>query len=248
VALVTAASRGIGRAVSERLAGEGMTVIAAARTGGAEERIGDGVVRPVAVDLGDFARTERLVADTVAAERRLDVLVLNTPGPPIRPALETSWEDWQQAHEQLLRPVVTLGTSGARQMKEQGSGAIVLLSSTWVRQPAHGGVLSSSYRSAAAAFVKTLAGELAPHGVRAVQVMPGATGTERMQGIIESKVRANGTSEEQERAAVVRDIPLGRWAEATEIADVVAFLASPRSAFVTGASLQVDGGAVRATY
>jgi NAD(P)-dependent dehydrogenase (short-subunit alcohol dehydrogenase family) len=133
-------------------------------------------------------------------------------------------------------------------MCAQGSGTIVLLSSTWVRQPAPGGVLSASYRSAAAAFVKTLAGELAPHGVRVVHVMPGATGTDRMQAIVASKAAKNGTTEDDEIAAVVRDIPLGRWAQAHEIADVVAFAASPRAGFMTGSSLVVDGGAVRATY
>ncbi|GAA1747171.1 SDR family oxidoreductase [Luedemannella helvata] len=248
VALVTAASRGIGRAVAQRLAAEGATVVAAARSAGEPETVGAGRIVPLAHDLGDADATAALVDRVLAEHQRLDILVLNTPGPRIIPALETTWADWASAHDLLLRPVVQLATSGARRMKEQGSGVILLLSSTWVRQPAAGGVLSASYRSAASALIKSLAGELAPHGVRVAQVMPGATGTDRMQAIVEAKANRNNTTVEDEIAAVVKDIPLGRWAEAEEIADVVAFLASDRASFVTGASLAVDGGAVRATY
>jgi NAD(P)-dependent dehydrogenase (short-subunit alcohol dehydrogenase family) len=248
-ALVTAASRGIGRAVTERLAEEGMTVVAGARSADREEeKIGSGRILPLVSDLADAEQTCTLVDRVVAEQGRLDVLVLNTPGPRIVPALDTSWADWDAAHDLLLRPVVQLALAGGRKMREQGSGTIVLLSSTWVRQPAPGGVLSASYRSAAAALIKTLAGELAPHGVRVVHVMPGATGTDRMQAIVDTKAARNGTTTEAEIAAVVRDIPLGRWAQAREIADVVAFAASPRAGFMTGSAVSVDGGAVRATY
>lgn len=246
IALVTAASRGIGRAVAVRLATEGMTVVAAARTQGDKEDIGEGRIVPLSHDLADADATAGLVDAVVAAQGRLDVLVLNTPGPRITPVLDTSWEDWQHAHDLLLRPVVQLAVAGARRMKEQGGGTIVLLTSTWVVQPAPGGVLSASYRSAAATFAKTLSAEVAPYGVRVVHVMPGATGTDRMQNICESKAVKNGTTVDEEIAAVVRDIPLGRWAEAEEIANAVAFLASPRAAFVTGSSLAIDGGAIRA--
>ena len=133
-------------------------------------------------------------------------------------------------------------------MRDKGSGSIILLSSTWVRQPAAGGVLSASYRSAASAFVKSLAAELALSGVRVNQVMPGATGTDRMQRIVEMKSQNNGTEVDEEIAKVVADIPVGRWAEASEIADAVAFIASPRASFITGASIPVDGGAVRASH
>ncbi|MBO0819938.1 MAG: SDR family oxidoreductase, partial [Nocardiopsaceae bacterium] len=94
---------------------------------------------------------------------------------------------------------------------------------------------------------KSLALELAPAGVRVNQVMPGATATERMVNIAAAKAARNGTTVEEENAKVVAGIPLGRWAQAHEIADGVAFLASPRSAFTTGHSLSIDGGAVRST-
>ncbi|NKY43840.1 SDR family oxidoreductase [Nocardia cerradoensis] len=249
VALVTAASRGIGRATAERLAAEGMTVIAAARSAGGEpETVGSGSIVPFAHDLGDAAATAALVDTVVSAYGAVDVVVLNTPGPRIVPALEAAWDDWTAAHDTLLRPVVQLATAAGRVMRDKGAGAIILLSSTWVRQPAAGGVLSAAYRSAASAFVKNLASELAPAGVRVNQIMPGATGTDRMQGIVEMKSDRNGTTVEEEIARVVADIPAGRWAEASEIADAVAFLASARASFITGTSLSVDGGAVRAAH
>ncbi|MEZ5149662.1 SDR family oxidoreductase [Rhodococcus zopfii] len=249
IALVTAASRGIGRATAERLASEGMTVVAASRSAGTDtEEHGQGRIVPLVHDLGDADATAALVGRVVERFGRLDVAVLNTPGPRIGPALDVDWVDWQAAHDLLLRPVVQLGTAAGKVMCEQGSGAIVLLSSTWVRQPALGGVLSSSYRSAASAFVKTLALELGGTGVRVNQVMPGATGTDRMQGILEMKSANNGTSADDEIAKVVQDIPAGRWGEAGEIADAVAFLVSQRASFITGASLPVDGGAIRAGH
>lgn len=245
IALVTAASRGIGAAVADRLAEEGMTVIAAARTAGEPASAGEGTVVPRTHDLGDSDATEALVDQVAQEHGHLDVLVLNTPGPRISPVLDTSWADWQAAHDLLLRPVVQLALAGARRMKAQGGGTIVLLTSTWVRQPAPGGGLSASYRAAASAFAKTLAAEVAPYGVRVVHVMPGATGTDRMQKIAEAKAAKNGTTVADENALVVKDIPLGRWADPAEIADAVAFLASNRASFITGASLAIDGGAIR---
>jgi 3-oxoacyl-[acyl-carrier protein] reductase len=248
IALVTAASRGIGRAVAERLAEEGATVVATARTAGEPRKTDAGVILPRAHDLADSAATEALVDDVVAEHGGLDVLVLNTPGPKIVPVLDTTWSDYVEAHDLLLRPVVQLALAGARRMKEQGGGTIVLLTSTWVKQPAPGGVLSASFRAAAAAFAKTLSNEVAPHGVRVVHLMPGATGTDRMQKIVEAKSAKNRTSVQDEIDLVVRDIPLGRWAEADEIADAVAFVASARAAFITGSTLSIDGGAIRSTY
>lgn len=249
VALVTAASRGIGRSVAESLAREGMTVIAAARTvGETEEEICEGRIVPWKADLSDETATEELIADVVAKYGRLDVVVLNTPGPKILPVLDTTWADWEAAQAQLLRPVVVIGTAAARQMREQKSGSLILMASTWVRQPAPGGVLSAAYRSAAASFMKSLASELAPYNVRVNQVLPGATGTDRMTGIVEMKSERNNTSVDDEIKAVVKDIPLGRWAEASEIADAVAFIASTRASFITGSTMTIDGGAVRAVH
>lgn len=253
VALVTAASSGIGRAVAHRLAREGARVGMNARS---VERLSSAVASFGAVDGGftfhpgdllDAGDTDAVFRSMMEAHGRLDILVMNTPGPRIVPFVESSLADWQAAYDALLRPAVQLGLAAARQMIGQGSGSIVFLTSTWVKQPMAGGVLSASLRSAVSALSKQMAGELAPHGVRVNQVMPGATGTDRMKTIMASKARANGTSEDEELHKVLRDIPSGRWASPEEIADTVAFLASPSSGFTTGVALQIDGGAVRAT-
>lgn len=256
IALVTAASKGIGFAVASRLVAEGATVVVSSRAGAAlDDAVGK--LRVLAADRGcgvaavpadlstDGAGT-RLVADVLGRFGRLDVLVSNTAGPRIGPVLDFTDTDWDSAYAGLLRPAVQLSRAAARHMADRGTGSIVFLTSTWVRQPSPGGGLSASMRAAISALAKQLALELAPSGVRVNQVMPGATGTDRMYDLAATKAGRNGTTVQQEIAEVVSAIPLGRWADPGEIADAVAFLASPRSAFTTGHSLSVDGGAVRA--
>jgi 3-oxoacyl-[acyl-carrier protein] reductase len=253
VALVTAASKGIGRAVVRQLAAEGALV---AMSSSSSERLSDALktmpdvaqnVAAFPADLTDPHATADLFDGVIARYGRLDILVMNTPGPKIVPFVETTPADWAAAYNTLLRPAVDLASMASRQMVAQGGGSIVFLTSTWVKQPAAGGVLSSSMRSAISALSKQMAIELARHQIRVNQVMPGATGTDRMKTIMAAKAAAHHTSEKEETEKTVREIPLGRWAEPEEIAAAVAFLVSPRSAFTTGASLQLDGGAIRAT-
>lgn len=252
VALVTAASRGIGRAVAMRFATEGARVAISSRTEGDLDALAADLapasVTTHPVDQADADATAELVADVVAQHGRLDIAVINTPGPKITPFLGASEADFATAYDLLFRPAVQLARAAADVMVAQGSGSIVFLTSTWVKQPAPGGVLSATMRSAIGALAKCMATELAPYGIRVNQLMPGATGTDRMAHIVTTKASANGTTVEEEIAKIAADIPVGRWAEASEIADAVVFLASPRSTFTTGAAWQLDGGAVRASY
>lgn len=248
VALVTAASRGIGRATAERLAAEGATVIAAARSTGREEGIGEGRIIPVPVDLTVPGAAGALVDEVHASYGRLDVLVANTPGPPVKPVLELDWADWEAAHGMLLRPVVELFTHAGRLMTAAGTGSMVLVSSNWVREPLPGSVLSAAYRSAESGLVKTLAGEIASSGVRVNQVLVGGTATERMERLVAHQAATRGISVEQAVANIVAGIPQGRLAEVGEVADVIAFLASPVPGSTTGATFVVDGGALRGAH
>lgn len=248
VALVTAASRGIGRAVALRLAAEGATVFVSSRSGTAPDAGHlPGTLIGLATDLSDAKATASLIDQVIARAGHLDIAVLSTPGPSIKPVLDTTDEDWPAAYDMLVRPMQQMGLRAARHMAGRGEGSIIFLTSTWVKQPAHGGALSATMRSAVSALSKQLALELGNKGVRVNQVQPGATGTERMQNIVDMKAEKNGTTAQQEIAEVVSQIPMGRWGEAEEIADVVAFVASPRASFMTGATLQIDGGAVRTT-
>lgn len=248
VALVTAASQGIGRAVATTLASEGALVAANSRR---PEALAVGTfanrIFPYPADLGDPGQYGNLVEQVVRDHGRLDIAVLNTPGPRILPLMDVQDADWESAFNQLVRPCLRLAQDAARQMVQQGGGSIVFLTSTWVRQTMPGGALSAVMRSALSALSKQMALELATAGVRVNQVLPGATATARMQHILESKALKNHTDTDTELRQVVAQIPMGRWGQPQEIADAVAFVVSPRSAFMTGATLQVDGGAIRST-
>ncbi|WP_177341002.1 SDR family oxidoreductase [Comamonas thiooxydans] len=250
IALVTAASQGIGSAIAHTLAREGATVAVSSRNPHAMAQAyqgSKGAMLPYAADLSDPADFASLVPHVVADQGRLDILVVNTPGPRIVPVLDVQDDDWEAAYKLLVRPAVKLAHDAAKQMVVQGGGTIVFITSTWVKQTMHGGVLSAMMRSSLSALCKQMALELAPHGVRVNQVMPGATGTSRMETILNSKAEKNNGSRDAELAKVVELIPMGRWAQAEEIADAVAFAVSPKAGFMTGVALQIDGGAIRST-
>ncbi len=251
--LVTAASKGIGFAVARRLSAEGARVAMNSRNGDTLLRAvaaldsSPGTVFAYPADLLDEAATEAMFRAVEAAQGPLEVVILNTPGPPIKSFIDTTAADWTSAYQSLLRPCIQLAKLAAQSMAPQGRGVIIFLTSTWVKQPSPGGVLSAVMRSAVSALSKQMALELGPRGVRVNQIQPGATATDRMKAIVETKANLGRTTQEQVIKEVVAQIPLGRWAEPEEIADVVAFMASERSKFVTGVALQVDGGAVRST-
>lgn len=255
IALVTAASSGIGFAVAKRLVVEGVTVVVNARKGTRLDQAvgqlrdlapnGADSVFGYAADLTEDGAARAAVRDAVADLGHLDIVVSNTAGPPLTPLVEASDADWDHSYAMLLRPAAHLGGEAAKHMVERGEGSIIFMTSSWAKQPAPNAGLSSSMRSAIAAMAKSLANEVVGRGVRVNQVMPGATATDRMKQLTSARARRNGTTVEDEVAAAVAAVPMGRWADPEEIADSVVFLASPRSSFTTGQALVVDGGSVR---
>jgi 3-oxoacyl-[acyl-carrier protein] reductase len=252
-ALVTAASRGIGFAVARRLASEGARVAIAARSPdavSAAERelaaIGPEIVG-VPTDLAVQDDVERLL--DVALERfgEIDILVANTAGPRVGPALDFSLSDWRGAFDLMVAPVVSIVGRLVPGMSERGWGRVVFLTSTWVKQPRPGSLLSSAMRSALSAYSKQLALELGGSGVLVNQVLTGPVLTARTEAIIAHAAERDGISPDAVRARTVAEIPAGRYGTADELADVVAFLASARASYVNGTAIHVDGGQIKAT-
>jgi 3-oxoacyl-[acyl-carrier protein] reductase len=225
VVLVTAASRGIGLAIARSMAREGAHVAICGRD-------------PDALS----AARERLGAEGPSAVAfRADL-----PQPEdIERLIEEVTDDWESAWEAILRPVILLVGAVAPGMCSGRDGRIVMMTSTWVKQPKLGGVLSSVMRSAVAALAKQLSNELAGFGVLVNHVMPGATDTARMEEIVQRAAASRGVPPAAIRDELNSAVPLGRAAHVDEIAALVTFLAGGHASYVTVASIQVDGGAVQ---
>lgn len=252
VALVGGSSRGLGRAVAEELAAAGCALVLCARTHDAlahtwaeiEERHGV----PVIGVPGDLSKPEDVEAVVGVAERefgRVDVLVNNTGGPPSGPFESHAPEGWEAAYRLLLASAVNLTRAVLPGMKERRWGRIVNVTSIAVKQPVENLILSNSLRAGVTGFARTLANEVAPYGITVNNVLPGYTRTERVEELSVSIGRTRGVAPEEVRGQWEREIPMGRLGEPREFAAAVAFLASERASYITGMSLQVDGGWVK---
>jgi 3-oxoacyl-[acyl-carrier protein] reductase len=248
VALVCAASKGLGRASAEALARDGFRVAicargddALSRTAGELAAAGADVV-PIQADLSRASEIDRVFGEVVKAFGGLDVLVTNTGGPPSAPFMSLDERAWQDAIDSLLLSVVRLCRHAVPLMQARGGGRIINITSISVRQPIAGLVLSNALRSAVTSLAKTLSVELAPDNILVNCVAPGYTRTDRVLELADQAALREGIPSAAVQQRTVAQIPLGRMGEPREFGAVVAFLASPAAAYVTGVTIPVDGG------
>lgn len=254
VALVAASSQGLGRAIADELAAEGARLVISSRGGeklarATEELTAAGAeVIPVACDLATEEGARRLVDQALAHYGRVDVLVTNTGGPPGGPFEAHSLEQWRATVRNNLESVILLVQGVLPGMKERRWGRIINITSISVRQPVDNLVLSNSIRAAVTGMARTLANEVAPFGVTVNNVLPGWTRTERLDELAAGMAGRDGVSEAEVRARWENEVPMRRLGEPSELAALVAFLASERAAYITAQSIPVDGGWVRSLY
>jgi 3-oxoacyl-[acyl-carrier protein] reductase len=252
VALVGGSSSGLGRAVADALADEGADLILCARGRGAldeardalAERTGRRVVA-AAADLSTAEGCQAVLDAAFEAFGRVDVLVTNTGGPPAGPFETHEHEVWRRAGALLLESVLHLVRGVLPGMKIRGWGRILTITSIAVKQPVDGLILSNSLRAAVAGFARSLANEVASAGVTVNNLMPGYTRTERLEDLETHMAQERGVTREQVRAGWESEVPAGRLGEPHELAELAAFLASERAAYITGQSIAVDGGWIR---
>jgi 3-oxoacyl-[acyl-carrier protein] reductase len=251
VALVCAASRGLGKAAARGLAAEGARVAMCARhmptlqAAAAEIQAETGAeVLAIAADLSRRSDIVRLVDQTVQHFGGLDILVTNSGGPKAGLFSATTESDWRDAIDLVLLSTVLLCMEAVPHMR-RGGGRIINITSISAKQPIAGLMLSNALRPAVTGFSKTLANELARDGILVNCVAPGYTRTDRVIELAEATAAREGVPVEAVEKRTVQNIPLGRMAEPSEFADLVVFLASDRGRYITGTTIPVDGGYLR---
>jgi 3-oxoacyl-[acyl-carrier protein] reductase len=257
VAIVAASSKGLGRACALQLAREGALVVMCSRNQQAIEAAAE-QARRAAVEaenggdavgiVADVTRPEdiqRLVQFTIDRYGRIDILVCNAGGPPAG-SFETFDEDaFVNAVNLNLMSTLRLARAVVPHMKSQGSGSIVNITSIAVKQPLDGLILSNTSRTGVIGLAKSMANELGQYNIRVNNVGPGPTRTDRVIDLAKQRAAALGITADEALARDWSGIPLGRLGEPEEFANVVTFLASPAASYVTGVTVQVDGGMYR---
>jgi 3-oxoacyl-[acyl-carrier protein] reductase len=250
-AVVLGASRGLGAAIARALLAEGATVTAAARSGEHIEAWraalpADQAARLHAAetDLTDLAQVEALAA-TATATAPVDILVLNGGGPPPGPATAMTAPQWTAQFAPMAAHLFHLAGLLLPGMTERGFGRILTVASSGVEQPIPNLALSNGIRASVVGWSKTLASEVASKGVTVNVVLPGRIHTDRVDQLDQAAADRQGRSRDEIADSSRATIPAGRYGKPEEFADVVAFLASARASYVTGAKIRVDGGLIR---
>jgi 3-oxoacyl-[acyl-carrier protein] reductase len=243
VALVLGASKGIGRGIAGALAREGARVALASRSAErlapVAEELGGGA-RAFVADSSDLDRMRSLVADVEADLGPVEILILNTGGPPRGTALEHGVDDWEAAYRSLVLAPRVLCEEVLPGMRDRGWGRILSVSSSSVREPIPGLALSNSNRMATVGLLNTLAREVAGDGITINTIATGRFATERL-------AEAHGGSLEEAGRVAAEQVPAGRLGTPEEFGDLAAFVCSERAAYLTGTVIALDGGMTRSS-
>ncbi|MEJ2299549.1 MAG: SDR family oxidoreductase [Woeseiaceae bacterium] len=255
VVMVAAASEGIGYGIAEALAREGARLSIASRSAGkigtAAQTLRDkyGVeCNGYVMDAADAASIQSWTGATLRDFAAVDGLVINAGGPP--PGNFDAFDDaaWAGAFELTLMSAVRMVRSVLPQMRRQGSGSILTVTSSSIKEPLDNLLLSNVLRSGVVALVKSLANELAGEGIRVNNLVPGRIDTARVHAIDTLSADKKGIALEEERQAQFADIPLGRYGTIEDMGAAGAFLLSGAAQYITGATLVVDGGKTRTIF
>lgn len=250
VAMVAAASKGIGLAVARALAAEGCSVSICARGATALDEAGavlaneTGAGRSLAVpaDVSDEADLVRWYEATRDALGPVDILVTNTGGPPASLFMSLTDEQWVAGYQSTVMNVVRLSRMVIPDMQRRRWGRIIHLTSLVAKQPADDLTISTTLRTGLSALTRTQSNQLARSGILVNAVLPGNTLTDRAYHLATVRAKAQGITQEEALRAASHAVPVGRLAEPREIAAAVAFLASEQASYISGVSLLVDGG------
>jgi 3-oxoacyl-[acyl-carrier protein] reductase len=249
---VAAASKGIGKACAVALAQEGCKVSICARNAEELEKARNeiapyGEALTEVADVSSPNDLESWHRRTVDRFGQVDILVTNTGGPPVKRFLELSDESWLSGVESTLMNVVRLSRMVLPGMQARQWGRIIHLTSLVAKQPVDELTISSTLRAGLSGLTKTMANQFGPDNITVNAILTGHILTDRQYALADVRVKERGITHDEYFAGQAAEIPLKRIGAPRELGEVVAFLASERASYVTGVSLQVDGGLIRAT-
>ncbi len=248
-ALVCGSSDGIGKAAAEELARMGATVCLLARNEEKLKKVLSGLSTAhdqkhyyLVADFDDLVSLESVLIEATRNQAPFNILVNNTGGPPAGPAHKADLEEYISAFRRHLLANQLITKTILAGMETSGYGRIINVISTSVKAPLPNLGVSNTIRGAVANWAKTLSRELGPKGITVNNVLPGATQTGRLTSIISNKAQKTGRPESEVEAEMCAEIPLARFAHPSEVANAIAFLASPAAAYISGINVPVDGG------
>ena len=252
VAIVAASSKGLGKASALGLAKEGVKLTICSRDKDALQKTADEIASQTGADVlaitCDVSKTDEIknvVKETINKYSKVDILINNAGGPPVGAFLDFTLQDWQKAIELKLFSAITFSNEVIPCMKENKWGRIVNITSMSVKQPIDGLILSNTIRAGIAGLAKTISNEFAPYNILVNNVCPGRIYTDRIKQLAEQRAKRDKTSFDEAISAMKNDIPVGRIGRPEELANLIVFLASERASYITGTTIQVDGGLIK---